>query len=777
MATTITKTETLVGKRIRRKEDPRLITGTGTYVDDLKLPGMYYACVVRSPHAAAKIKGIDTKAAAATPGVVAIYTGADVADVGPQPCGASLPGLRVPHHTVLATDRVYLVGHAVAVVVAADRYIARDAADKVEVDYEPTAAVADPEKALAPGAPAVHPQWADNTAFTYHQEGGDPNKAFAEAEVVVKEKILSQRLIPSMMEPRGVVADWKSGDQTLTVWTSTQTPHLVRSLLAGMLGLPEHRVRVVAPDVGGGFGAKISVYSEEALMGWVSRKLGKPVKWIESRRENFLCTSHGRGHVDVVELAAKKDGTILGLKIKIIQDLGAYFTMLTPAVPTLSVLMIPGLYRFKNFTADIVGAFTNCVPTDAYRGAGRPEATHVIERMIDILADEIGMDAVDIRMKNFIQPNEFPYATPTGLLYDSGDYAAPLKKALDIVDYPKLLEEQKKARAAGRLMGIGICAYGEICAMGPSPATPAGGWEVATVKISPDGKVTVLTGVSPHGQGEETTFAQIAADLFGVPLEDVVVLHGDTGQIGYGIGTFGSRATAVGGAALYFAAEDLKKKIKKFGEMLLESDDVSMDGGACIDNKTGKRVTLAQIAQASYRAMTLPKNTDPGLEATHFWEPPNFTFPFGAHICVTEIDKDTGAVAIKRYVAVDDCGKIINPMIVEGQVHGGVAQGLGQALFETAVYDDNGQLLSGEFTDYAIPKATMMPWIETSETITPSPVNPLGVKGVGEAGTIGASPSVTNSVVDAVSHLGVRHLDMPLTPEKIWNAIQQASKK
>jgi aerobic carbon-monoxide dehydrogenase large subunit len=777
MATTITKTEALIGKRVRRKEDPRLITGTGTYVDDLKLPGMYYACVVRSPHAAALIKGIDTKAAAATPGVVAVYTGADVMDVGPQPCGASLPGLRTPHHTVLATDRVYLVGHPVAVVVAADRYIARDAADKVEVDYEPTAAVADPEKALAPGAPAVHPEWPDNTAFTFHQEGGDAAKAFAEAEVIVKEKILSQRLVPSMMEPRGVVAEWKQGDQTLTIWTSTQTPHLVRSLLAGMLGLPEHRVRVVAPDVGGGFGAKISIYAEEALMGWVSRKLGKPVKWIESRRENFLCTSHGRGHVDYVEMAAKKDGTILGMKIKIIQDLGAYFTMLTPAIPTLSVLMLPGLYRFKHFTADIVGAFTNCVPTDAYRGAGRPEATHVVERMIDILADELGMDAVDIRMKNFVQPNEFPYATPTGLMYDSGDYAAPLKKALDLVGYKNLLEDQKKARAAGRFMGIGICAYGEICAMGPSPATPAGGWEVATVKISPDGKVTVLTGVSPHGQGEETTFAQIAADMFGIPLDDVLVLHGDTGQIGYGIGTFGSRGTAVGGAALYFAIEDLKKKIKKFGEMILESDDVSMDGGACVDNRTGKRAELKQIAAASYRAMTLPKGTDPGLEATNFWEPPNFTFPFGAHICITEIDRETGAVEIKRYVAVDDCGNIINPMVVEGQVHGGVAQGLGQALFEQAVYDDNGQLLSGEFTDYAIPKAHMMPWIETDHTITPSPVNPLGVKGVGEAGTIGASPSAVNSVVDALSHIGVRHLDMPLTPEKVWNAIQQAGRK
>src|SRR6266567_3444732 len=774
MATpTITKTERLIGKRIRRQEDPRLITGTATYVDDIQMPGMHHACIVRSPHGAANIKSIDVKPALEMPGVVAVFTGRDTEGVGPVPCGASLPGLRVPHHHVLAIDRVYFLGHPVAVVVATDRYIARDAADRVEVEWEPLPTVTDVEKALDPGAPAVHPEWPDNTAFNYHQAGGDVDSAFAEAEVVVKQRVISQRLIPASMETRGVVCDWRSGDKTLNLYSSTQIPHLMRSLVAQMLGLPENRLHVVTPEVGGGFGSKLNVYAEEALRGFVAMKIGKPVKWIESRRENFMCTIHGRGHVDYYEVAAKRDGTILGIKLKLIQDLGAYHQLLTPAIPTLSVLMMPGLYKCQNIVADIIGVFTNAVPTDAYRGAGRPEATHGIERMMDLLAAELKIDPAEIRLKNFIGKDEFPYATATGLSYDSGDYAAPLKKALDTVDYHKLREQQRKARAEGRLLGIGMSTYGEICAFGPSPATPAGGWESATVKIEPSGTVTVMTGCSPHGQGEETTFAQIAADELGVSMDDVQVVHGDTAIVQYGIGTFGSRGTAVGGPALYYALQELKAKIKKFGEMLLESEDVTFSGGQCVCNRSGKSIGLAQIAGASYRAMKLPANTEPGLQATHFWEPPNFAFPFGAHIVVTEVDRDTGQVEIKRYVAVDDCGVIINPLLVDGQVHGGVVQGIGQALYEQAVYDDSGQLITGELMDYAIPKATMIPWIESSHTTTPSPVNPLGVKGVGEAGTIGCSPAVVNSVVDALSHLGVRHLDMPLTPEKIWKVITE----
>jgi carbon-monoxide dehydrogenase large subunit len=772
MATTLTKPETLFGKRVRRQEDPRLITGTATYLDDLKVPGMHHACIVRSPHGAAKIKSIDTKAAAGMPGVAAIFTGADIKGLGGVPCAASLPGLRVPFHHLLAQDRVYFAGHPVAVVVATDRYLARDAADAIEVDYDVLPAVTDPEKAIAAGAPPVHPEWPDNTAFTFHQEGGDIAAAFRDAEVVVKQRITSQRLIPTAMEARGVLAEWRQGEKSLTLHTSTQIPHLVRTSVAGILGMAENLLRVITPEVGGGFGSKLNVYAEEALMAFIAKQINLPVKWVESRRENFTTTIHGRGHVDYYELAAKRDGTMLGLRLKIIQDLGAYHQLLTPVMPTLSVLMMPGLYKFKNICADIVGAFTNCVPTDAYRGAGRPEATHGIERMVDLLAAELKMDPAELRLKNFVPSDKFPYPTPTGLMYDSGDYAKPLNKAMEQVDYAGLRREQEKARKEGKLMGIGISTYGEICAMGPSFALPAGGWESATVKIEPTGKVTVLTGASPHGQGEETTFAQIVADELGVEMNDVLVVHGDTAIVQYGIGTFGSRGTAVGGSALFCALQTLKEKLKKFGAMLLKSNDVTMTGGLCIDNKTGNSVSFGEMAVAAYHAKKLPPGTQPGLVATHFWEPPNFTFPFGAHIVVTDVDRDTGQISIRRYVCVDDIGKIINPLIVDGQIHGGIAQGLGQALYEEAVYDDTGVLVSGELTDYAVPKASHMPWIESSHTETPSPVNPLGVKGVGEAGTIGCSPAVVNSVVDALSPLGVKHLDMPLTPEKVWRAMQ-----
>jgi aerobic carbon-monoxide dehydrogenase large subunit len=779
MATTVAEIqkEKLVGKRLRRREDPRLITGTATYVDDIQMEGMQYAAIVRSPHAAAKIRSVDAKQAQKAAGVLAVFTGKDTQKVGAVPCGASLPGLRVPHHNVLAVDRVYFVGHPVAVVVAQNRYLAQDAADLIEVDYEPLPAVADPEKALAPGASAVHPEWPDNTAFTFHQDGGDVDKAFAEADVVVKQRITSQRLIPMAMETRGVVAEWHGADRQLNLYTSTQIPHLVRTLVAGMLGLDENRVRVITPEVGGGFGSKLNVYAEEALMGFVAQRIQKPVKWIESRRENFLCTIHGRGHVDYYEMAAKRDGTILGIKLKIIQDVGAYHQLLTPAIPTLSVLMMPGIYKTQNIRADIVGVFTNCMPTDAYRGAGRPEATHGIERMVDILADELNIDPAEIRLKNFVANDQFPFHTATGLMYDSGNYAAPLKKALEIVDYPKLRREQAEARKQGKWMGIGISTYGEICAIGPSPATPAGGWESATVKIEPSGKATVMTGACPHGQGEETTFAQIVADELGIGVDDVLVVRGDTAVVQYGIGTFGSRGTAIGGTAVYYALQDLKEKIRKFGALLLESDDVEFSGGKVTANKSGKSVSVQEVAAAAYRAMKLPPNTEPGLVSTRFWEPPNFTFPFGTHIVISEIDGQTGEIKIRRYVAVDDCGNQINPLIVTGQVHGGIAQGMGQALWEQAVYDENGQLLTGELTDYVVPRAHMMPWLETDHTTTPSPVNPLGVKGVGEAGTIGCSPAVVNSVVDALSPLGVRHIDMPLTPEKIWKILSKGSVK
>jgi aerobic carbon-monoxide dehydrogenase large subunit len=768
---TITRPEKLVGKRIRRREDPRMITGTARYVDDIRLPEMLYAAFVRSPHAAANIRSIDISKAAAHPGVVAVYTGKDLKDVGGVVCGVSLPGLRVPHHNVIAIDRVYLVGHAVAVVVAKDRYVAADAADLVEVDYEVLQGVADPEKALAPGAPAVHPQWADNVAFKFEQKGGDIDAAWAEADVVCKQRMISQRMVANPMETRGCIAQWHAADRKMTFYTSTQIPHLARTILAGMLGLEENRFRLIAPDVGGGFGCKLNVYAEEAVVCFAAMKLGKPVKWIETRRENFLTTIQGRGHVDYWEIAAKRDGTILGVKVKIIQDLGAYHQLLTPAIPTLSVLMMPGLYNTRNIHAEIVGVFTNCVPTDAVRGAGRPEATYGIERMVDLLAVELKMDPAEIRFKNFVKADQFPFPTATGLNYDSGDYATTFHKALDMIGYKALREEQTAARQQGRLVGIGISTYGEICAMGPSPAVAAGGWESATVKVEPSGKVTVLTGISPHGQGEETTFAQVAADELGVPIDDILVLHGDTSTVQYGIGTFGSRGTAVGGTALYLALQDIKEKVARWGAMLLGASDVEFDGGVCVDKATGKSVTIQALAAAAYRAMKIPAHSEPGLLATRFWEPGNFTYPFGAHIVHSEVDRDTGQVAIKRYVLVDDIGNILNPMLVDGQLHGGASWGIGQALWEHAIYDDNAQLVTGEFMDYTLARASTMPWMESAHTCTPSPVNPLGVKGVGEAGTIGSTPAMVNSVIDALSPLGIKHVDMPLTPEKLWQLI------
>jgi carbon-monoxide dehydrogenase large subunit len=775
--TTPTKVQPLTGQRVRRREDPRLITGTATYVDDVKKPGMLYAAILRSPHAAAKIKSLRTEAAAKAPGVYAIFTGADVEGVGPVPCAAALPGLRVPKHTILATNRVYYVGHPVAVVVATDRYKAADALDLIEIDYEPGKAVSDPEKALEAGAPAVHPEWPDNIAFTQHTEYGDARKAFAEAEVVVKQRITSQRLIPAAMETRGVVAEWSPGDKLLTIYSSTQIPHLMRTQVALMLGIPENHVRVIAPEVGGGFGSKLNVYAEEALVGFVSMRVNKPIKWIEGRRENFQVTIHGRGHVDYVELAAKKDGTITGMRIKIIQDLGAYHQLLGPLIPTLSVLMLPGIYNFHNAEADIVGVFTNAAPTDAYRGAGRPEATHCIERIVDILAAKLGLDPAEIRLKNFPSKDAFPFQTATGLMYDSGDYAKPLERALQIVDYQNLRKKQAEARKNGRYIGVGISTYGEICAFGPSPATPAGGWESATVKVEPTGKVTIMSGASPHGQGQETSFAQLAADAFGVSLDDVVVLHGDTAIVQYGIGTFGSRATAVGGTAVYLALQDLRAKCAKFAAHMLgvSADEVALEAGVFSSPKTTKTVTFQDVALEAHICRNLPPGLEPGLVATRFFEPSNFAFPFGAHIAQVEVDQESGEVRIERYVAVDDCGKVINPLLVDGQVHGGVAQALGQALYEEAVYDEYGQLITGELMSYAVPKAHHVPEIETDRTETPSPVNPLGVKGVGEAGTIGCSPALVNAVVDALSPLGITHIDMPMTPQKVWRLIQERS--
>jgi aerobic carbon-monoxide dehydrogenase large subunit len=796
-----------VGKRIKRTEDPRLIKGLAHYVDDIRLPDTLHVAFVRSMYAHARINGIDTTAAANSPGVVAVYTGKDIAEkVGPVPCAAALPDLKVPDYRVLATGKALFVGHPIAAVVAIDKYAARDAVDLIEVDYEELPVVVDVEAAAVGGA-VIHESFGDNIAYKLTSGEGDVEAALKSADRIVTQKMIHQRLAPIAMEPRGVLARYFPGEEELTVWSSTQIPHLLRTQLALMIGIPENKLRVITPEVGGGFGSKLNVYAEEALLGWISVQLGKPVKWIESRRENVQATIHGRAQVGTVEVGVRNDGTITGLRYNVVADLGAYHQLLTPAIPTLTGLMLSGAYKIPAIQMNVTGVFTNKMSTDAYRGAGRPEATYVVERVMDVIARELNLDPVEIRRKNFPQASEFPFHTATGLEYDSGDYAAALDKALDLSTYQKLREEQTKARAEGRIMGIGLSSYVEICALGPSQAMPAGGWESATVRIEPTGTVTVLTGASPHGQGQETSFAQIAADELGVDLNDVTVIHGDTGVVQYGIGTFGSRATAVGGTAVLIAIQKLKEKAAKIAAHMMqcEASGLSFEAGcytrqeATAAAATGKsepvlpvgegpagalnevptpngrdKVTIQEIALAAHVAKEIPPDTEPGLSATYFFEPKNFTFPFGTHVCVVEIDKDTGETKIVRYVAVDDCGKVINPMLVDGQVHGGIVQAIGQALYEEVVYDEQGQLITGELMDYALPKASQMPWFETDRTETASPVNPLGVKGVGEAGTIGATPAVVNAVVDALSPYGVVHIDMPVRPEKVWKLIDRS---
>ncbi len=765
-----------VGTRTKRREDPRLITGSSTYVDDIKLVGLVHVAIVRSVYAHARIKSIDVSHARKVSGVLAVVTGEELkGKVGSVPCAAQIPDLRVPPHPVLALGTVRYVGEAIAVVVAEDRYVARDAADLVEVDYEPLPAVTDALKALEPNSTRVHEEYNDNLAFSTKSTAGDVDKAFREGDTIIKQRMVNQRLIPMAMETRGVVAQYNPGDRMVTLWSSSQIPHLLRTIVASMISLPENRVHVIVPEVGGGFGSKLNVYREEALLAYLAMKLGHPLKWIEGRRENFLTTIHGRDQIDDVEVAVKKDGTILGLKLRVVADLGAYHQLLTPLIPGLTGAMIAGCYRFPNVSIETLGVFTNKMATDAYRGAGRPEATYLIERVMDLIAAELKIDPVEVRQTNFVPMNAFPYTTPTGVTYDSANYQTCFQKALDLANYKQLREEQKTLRQQGRYMGIGISTYVEICAMGPSSGMPAGGWESATVRVEPTGKVTIYTGSSPHGQGQETTFAQIAADELGVHIDDIVVLHGDTATVQYGIGTFGSRATAVGGTAVYMALQQLKQKAGKLAAHLLKTDssDFALSAGkVALKRDATRSMSFFDLAQSAYHAKSLPAGLEPGLSATAFFEPSNYTFPFGAHIAVVEVDVETGEIQFKRYIGVDDCGRIINPLTVHGQVHGGIAQGLGQALLEEAVYDENGQLITGTLMDYAIPKSIDLPWFELDKTETPSPVNPLGVKGVGEAGTIGSTPAIVNAVVDALAPFGVRHIDMPLRSEKIWRLVK-----
>jgi len=765
------------GRAMKRVEDPRLIKGIATYVDDLKLPGVLHAEFLRSPHANANIKSIKTDAAKKLPGVLGIFTGADVNDkAGTIPCASPLPGGKSPAHTVLAGARAYFVGHPVAVVVAETRTIARDALDLVDVDYEPLPAVIDPEKALEEGSPLTHPELGTNVAFTWSLPAGDVDGAFKEADKILKIRMVHPRLTPMAIEPRGCAASWHAGESSLTLWTSTQIPHLVRTLLPGMIHIPENKLRVVAPEVGGGFGSKLNLYAEEAVVSYLAMHLDRPVKWIEGRRENASATTHGRDQIADNEIAIQKDGTVLAIRSKIIADVGSYCQLLTPAIPTLTGLMLCGCYKLKAVRVDLTGVHTNKMSTDAYRGAGRPEAAYMIERVMDLVASELGLDPVEVRLKNMPESTEFPFTTATGLMYDSGNYQAALKKAQDLADWPKLLEERDTARKAGRLFGIGLSTYVEICALGPSKIMAAGGWEWACVRIEISGKVTVITGTTPHGQGQETSFAQIAADRLGVPIEDIVVLRGDTATAHFGRDTYGSRATALGGTAIVMSIDKIIEKTKTLAAALLESTPKEIefkDGKFFINGNAKTALGWGQLASEAYVAKNLPAGLEPGLEASSFFEPPNCTYPFGTHIVAVEVDRDTGQVKILKYIAVDDCGKQVNPLLVEGQVQGGIAQSIGAALMEKTVYDENGQLLTGEFMDYAIPRAADIPDFVLGSTVTPSPSNPLGVKGVGEAGTIGATPAIANAVVDALSPLGIRHLDLPFTPERVWRAIQE----
>ena len=773
---------TYIGTRTARKEDPKLITGRGVFTDDVTLPGTVYVSLVRSPHAHARIRRIDAAAARKEPGVVTVVTGKDAEATGVLPVFITVPGINGTKHMPLATDKARYAGDAVAAVIADSRQAAKRAADGVTVDYEPLPVVVDGTKALEPGAPILHEELGTNLVFTYPVKGGDIDKAFRDAEATVKLRIVNQRLIPNAMEPRSVVAKFEAGE--LTVWTSTQIPHFVQLILAVNLGLSQNKVRVIAPEVGGGFGSKLQVYAEELLVAHLAKTLGRPVKWTEDRREGYLATIHGRDLVEDVEVAAKRDGTVLGVRIRTVANMGAYLQAFAPGIPTiLHAFIIPGAYRIPAFDCEVRGAYTNTTPVDAYRGAGRPEAAFAIERAMDRLADEIGMDPAELRRKNFIPPDAFPFSTISGIVYDSGDYEPALDRALAMADYKGFETRREEAKARGKHRGIGLSSYVEICGLAPSTVNAAlgvgwGGYESARIRVHPTGAVQVFTGTSPHGQGHETSWAQIAADAIGVTPNDIEVRHGDTFESpGMGVGTFGSRSLAVGGIAVHNAAQKIREKVVQIGAHLLEASpaDIVVEGGKVfVKGVPEKAKAFGEISMAAYLASNLPSGMEPGLEATTYYDPPNFTFPFGTHVAEVEVDPDTGTVEIVRYSACDDCGRQINPMIVEGQLHGGITQGIGQALYETAVYDANGQLLSGSMMEYHVPTAADVPAFALDHTVTLTKTNPLGVKGIGEAGTIASTPAIVNAVIDALSPLGITHLDMPLTAEKVWRAIRMA---
>jgi aerobic carbon-monoxide dehydrogenase large subunit len=808
--------ERYMGGGVLRKEDPNLVTGKANWTDNIKLPGMLHMTLLRSPFAHARITSIDVSAAKEQPGVVAVFTGEDLAGDAPGGviCGAKVSeDQKNPAFPPVATDEVNHAGDVVAVVVATDRYVAQDALEYIEVDYDPLPVVVDMEEALKEGAPLVHEDLGDNVCFIYTagvenidhlfdqtddqqaegaagvrgpeaEGGGDTGAAMQRADVIVKQRYVQQRCIPNAIETRATVATQEPGHQGYVVYSATQVPHLAKIVLSLSTGIPENEIRVVAPDVGGGFGSKLNIYREEILALVLTKRLGVPIKWVEDRSENYLATIHGRGQIQDIELAATSEGKILGLRVKLLDDMGAYLQLLTPAIAPSGAPLYPGVYDFENYAIEIKGVFTNLTPTDAYRGAGRPEAAYAIERTMDILARKLDMDPVEVRRRNFFEPFNEPTANAGGLMFDSFNLQGALDRVIELADYRGLREEQRRRRESGDpvQLGIGFSTYTEICGLGPSQALAAAGiggagWEFANVRMLLTGKVEVATGSTPHGQGHETSWSQIAADALGVTPDDVVVLHGDTASVPYGRDTYGSRSLAVGGIAVHLACQKIVDKAKKIAAHMLEAaeGDIEFEGGRfSVAGSPDQNVTIQDVSAAAFGAADLPEGMEPGLNENYVFDPPNFTFPFGAHICVTEVDTETGFVKIRDYFAVDDCGPVINPPIVDGQLHGGIAQGIAQALYEEAVYDEDGNLTSGSMVDYLVPGAPELPNYTLERTVTPSPSNPLGVKGVGEAGTIGAPPTVINSIVDALSPYGITHIDMPASPFKVWQAIQNA---
>jgi aerobic carbon-monoxide dehydrogenase large subunit len=776
-----------VGQRMKRKEDPRMITGRASYTDDLVLPGMLYAALVRSPEAHATIVSIDKSAAEARHDVVAVFTGDDlVGDFeGPLPMVWDPPGvdINVPEHWPISRGEVKHVGDPVAVVVGRNRYSVVDAAEDVVVEYESMPAVVDPEAALEDGSPLVWEQFGTNKTHQWAISGGDMEAALSESDVVVEQRMVNHRTAGTPIEPRAAIGDHRADSYTL--YSSTQIPHIARFAIGGMLGIPEDKLRVVSPDVGGGFGTKLQVYGEEALVVALARKLGRPVKWTESRSEHMTTSHHGRDQIIYVTLAAKRDGTLTGCRARIVADLGAYHMLLTPFIPTLGFPVMGGCYKIPAIDIQIDGVFTNKYATDAVRGAGRPEATYWIELAIDKLARELDMDPLEVRRKNFIGKEEFPFTTALEITYDSGDYHGTLERLLSHFDLDEFRREQEEARSRGVYRGVGFSTYVEVCGLAPSRAVGPQGvglqgafWESAQVRVHPTGSATVYSGIAPHGQGLDTGLAQIVGDRLGIDPQSIDVIHGDTDNGPWGWGTYGSRSLSVGGEAVARAAERVQQKAKRICAALLEAapEDIELaDGQYQVRGSPDKAKTMADIALAAHiPPQEMPTDIELGLEAIAAYDPENFVFPFGAHACVVEVDPETGKVSVVRYVAVDDCGPAINPMLIDGQIHGGVVHAIGQALYEQVVYDAEGQLVTGTFVDYALPTAAEVPTLETDRTETPSPVNSLGVKGIGEAGTIGSTPAVVSAVHDALRPLGVEWLDMPLTPMRVWQAIQEA---